>query len=106
MAIVKLILAGFGLGMILGIPGAFLDRKEVLYKVYYTLTVVVLALLLGARLTLKIIELNLHGAASEQFSALLAFFGVLLGGFWVPVVLGFQLIVWVESRFRKHLLDN
>lgn len=96
----ELILLGFGLGFLLGIPATFLKRASVtLYRVYSGICLSMVALLLAFLYTQNVVPMDLHGAIISK--RLLIFVGVAFGGFYVPFAGGFALSLWVVSRIAR-----
>lgn len=97
---VTLILLGFGLGSLLGIPATFLKRASVtLYRVYSGICLSMAALILAFRYTQNVVPIDLHGAI--VYKQLLIFLGVALGGFYVPFVTAYGFSLWIISKLVR-----
>ena len=97
---VTLILLGFGLGSLLGIPATFLKKRSVtLYRVYSGICLSMVALILAFRYTQNVAPIDLHGAIISK--RLLVFIGVAFGGFYVSFVAGYGLSLWIISKLVR-----
>ena len=94
---ITLMLLGFGIGSVLGIPAMFLKKASVaLYRVYSGVCLSMVALILAFRYTQNVVPIDLHGAII--YKELLFFLGVAFGGFYVPFVTAYGFSVWVISK--------
>ncbi len=94
---ITLMLLGFALGSVLGIPAMFLKKASVtLYRVYSGICLSMVALILAFRYTQNVVPIDLHGAII--YKELLFFLGVAFGGFYVPFVTAYGFSLWVISK--------
>ncbi len=96
----ELIVLGFGLGSLLGIPATFLKKRSVtLYRVYSGICLSMVGLILAFRYTQNVVPIDLHGAII--YKRLLIFLGVALGGFYIPFVSAYAFSLWIISKLVR-----
>jgi len=99
-SVVDLSLLGAGIGFVMGIPAVIIKSKsKAWYDVYAGVIVVLFGMILSFRYAQRVLPVDLDASALQQ--PIFKFFTIAIIGFWIPLLAGCGLCIWLSSLAFK-----